>query len=122
VEADQASRMFNDATEWSVNDEIFGRICEIFGSPDIDLFASRLNKKVTRFYSWIPDPDSVGVDAFAYSWRDDLGYAFPPFALIGRVLQKIVQDRAKVILVAPYWPTKSWFTALGAMIVEQPYY
>jgi hypothetical protein len=119
-ELDQASRVFNEAIEWSINDNIFDAICGMFGSPEVDLFASRLNKKVSRFYSWLPDPESEGVDAFTYSWKEGLDYAFPPFALIGVVLQKIVQDRAEVILVAPYWLTKSWFTRLGAMLVEQP--
>jgi hypothetical protein len=120
TEADQASRVFNDAIEWSINDDIFEAVCGLFGQPEVVLFASRLNKKVSRFYSWLPDPESVGVDAFTSSWHGELGYAFPPFALIGAVLQKIAQDRAEVILVVPYWPTKSWFTRLGAMLVEQP--
>lgn len=43
VEADQFSRHFNDKTEWHLKPEIFPRITDILGFPDIDLFALRLN-------------------------------------------------------------------------------
>ena len=47
-------------------------------------------------------------------------YAFPPFSLVGPMLQKVSQDRAEVIVIVPNWPTKAWFSLLISMIVEQP--
>ena len=48
--ADKASREFKNLdTEWSIPDETFENICNIFGQPEIDLFASRLNKKLQKF-------------------------------------------------------------------------
>nr|CAH7752488.1 unnamed protein product [Callosobruchus chinensis] len=52
-------------------------------------------------FSWGPDPDSFGVDAFTLDWSDYYFYAFPPFSLINRVVSKIKTDKATGILIAP---------------------
>ena len=57
--------------------------------PNIDLFASRTNKQLTPFVSYKPDPEAIAVNAFNLSWKPYSFYAFPPFCLISRVLQKI---------------------------------
>ena len=64
----------------------------IFGHCSIYLFASRLNNQLKRYVSWRPDPFSVATDAFLISWKEEQGYAFPPFALLGKCLQKIRQE------------------------------
>ena len=43
--ADRLSRKFIGNIEWSLDDTVFAEICETFGLPDIDLFASRLDRK-----------------------------------------------------------------------------
>ena len=45
IEADEASRVFDDKTEWALRENIFKEIIVEFGKPTIDLFASRLNHK-----------------------------------------------------------------------------
>jgi hypothetical protein len=42
------------------------------------------------------------------------------FRLLGRVMQKIIQDGATIIVVAPYWPTKPWFTMFRKLMVSEP--
>ena len=37
--------------------------------------------------SWKPDPEAEEEDAFTLNWSQLRGYAFPPFALIGRCLR-----------------------------------
>ena len=39
VEADAESKVFNDCTEWMLDPQIFKRITNKFGSPEIDLFS-----------------------------------------------------------------------------------
>ena len=51
VDADRESRTFNDNTEWALNDNIFDYIIALYGKPSIDLFASRINKKVPLLIS-----------------------------------------------------------------------
>ncbi len=76
VEADQESRQFHDKTEWKLDPLVFTLITSQFGSPDIDLFASRLNTQIEKFVSWRPDPDASYVDAFTIDWNPFLFYAF----------------------------------------------
>lgn len=47
-------------------------------------------------------------------------YAFPPFSLMPRVLKKIREDRASVIVVAPFWPGQDWYLEFERMSVEHP--
>ena len=55
--------------------------------PKIDLFASRLNKQLPVFVSYRPDPEAAYVNLFSMEWKIEF-YAFPPFSLIGRIIQK----------------------------------
>ncbi|MEW8548535.1 MAG: reverse transcriptase domain-containing protein [Candidatus Thiodiazotropha sp.] len=119
-EADFESRNFKDNVEWKLNSEIFHIITEIWGQPAVDMFASRLNKQIERFVSWHPDPDCIAVDAFSLNWSNELIYAFPPFSLIGRLVQKLRHDQGEMILVAPVWLTQGWFTAVMELLIDLP--
>ena len=46
VEADQQSQQFNERTKWHLREDVFQQISKIWGAPDIDLFASRLNSQL----------------------------------------------------------------------------
>lgn len=100
--------MFNDNIERMLNRTVFNEITIRFGTPDLDLFASRLN----------PDPGAESVDAFSLNWGGMYIYAFPPFCLINRCLTKIKQDKATGILVVPDWPTQAWFPKILGIIVQ----
>lgn len=54
------------------------------------------------------DPGSMAFDAFTVKWTDFF-YAFPPFALLSKVLRKINADGDRGILVVPHWPAQAWF-------------
>ena len=113
VLADLRSRKFKDHLEWSLNFKIFEEICLWFGTPDVDLFASRNNTKLPRYVSWEPEPDSWRTDAFSFSWNDNmLYYCFPPFSLLPRVINKIQQDQARAIVIAPNWESQPWLPLL----------
>ena len=88
--------------------------------PDVDIFASRINHMVPRFFSWRPDPACEAVNAFNQSWHGVVGYAFPPFNLLGRVINKIVRDQATVMLIFPFWPTQPWFPLIADLLVDLP--
>ena len=38
------SRNFNENVEWKLNESIFNELVSIFGLPEVDTFASKLNK------------------------------------------------------------------------------
>jgi ribonuclease HI len=121
IEADAASRCFKDHLEWKLDTNIFQHICNRWGKPDIDMFASRLNAQLPVYCSWKPDPNCTYVDAFTLNWNTvNHIYFFPPFSLIGRCLQKVRQEKAKGIVIAPLWPTQPWFTRLLELLVDTP--
>ena len=90
----------------------FLSITQLWGKPEIDLFASRLNAQLPYYSSWKPDPGASFKDAFTIPWTDNYFYAFPPFSIILLCLQKIEQEEAEGILVVPNWPTQPWYTKL----------
>ena len=101
--------MFNDNLEWELAPRIFKKLCDVMGTPDVDLFASRINNKCEKYCSRFADPSSTWVDAFSFSWTGLNVYAFPPFSLVQRVLKKALRDKPqKLILVMPDWKTRPW--------------
>ena len=79
----------------------------------MDLFATSRNKKLPTYVSPIPDPQAWAVDALNIPWKNMVVYAFPPTALLPKVVQKLQSQTCRIILIAPGWPTKPWFLAPG---------
>ena len=119
-EADSLSRQFVSNLEWSLDQDVFNRLAAITFLPDIDLFASRLNAKLDQFVSWHPEPGALAIDAFSISWSNQKFYAFPPFSLLTRVLEKILNDVALVLLIAPTWSTQPWYPMLLQLAIARP--
>ncbi len=76
--------------------------------PEVDWFASSLNAQLPRFYAWKSDRAAEGIDAFAFSWSGVIGYIYPPFVLIPRILRKVIEDESLVLLIHPDWPGALW--------------
>ena len=92
-----------------------------WGNPSIDLFATCFNAKLPLYCSLVPDPQAVFEDAFRHPWDDLDLYAFPPFALVGRVIARVQQSlRVAMTLVAPLWPEKEWFADLLLLLTQPP--
>ena len=120
VIADQESRSLLSSAEWMLNKEVFNWLMKVMGQCQLDLFATRLNHQLQHYVSWRPDPFAVATDAFRISWKDQDGYAFPPFAMIGKCLQKIQQEQASLLLIAPTWCTQPWYPVLLDLLVAHP--
>lgn len=52
VLADKESREKRSDSEWKLTSQLFECIIPLWGSPSVDLFASRLNYQLTPFVSW----------------------------------------------------------------------
>ena len=118
--ADKESRTHNVDMEWQLNKTWFNYIVKQFGQPDIDLFASRINKQLDCYVSWRPDPHAKFVDAFSRSWARFYPYIFPPFSVISRILRKVEIERVDVILVFPKWPNQLWYPRLQRLMISDP--
>ena len=102
VIADKLSRLGQTIqTEWSLHPEVFKAICSRWHQPHVDLFATRFNSKLPQFVSLVPDPQAWAVDALSLSWANLDPYAFPPAAILGKVVEKL-QDYPcnRIILTA----------------------
>ena len=107
--------------EWVLNCAVFRTICRLFSPPpEIDLFASVLNFLLPKYCSRSPDVQAWRIDALSFPWTDLRLYAFPPFSLLPRILDKIAQDEADLLLVAPFWPQRPWFPRLLRLLVGLP--
>ena len=56
---------------------------------------------LTKFFSKGPERSAAGFNAFARNLNGLSGYAFLPFALIFKFLEKIVREKADIFLVCP---------------------
>ena len=106
VIADKLSRLGQTIqTEWSLLPEVFQQICRQWHWPQIDLFATRFNHKLPQFVSPVPDSLAVAVDALTLPWDDLDAYAFPPTAILGKVVEKLLDSPCKrLILIGLGWP------------------
>ena len=118
--ADRESRKKNKDCEWMLNGGVFSSLCKTFGKPSMDMFASRLNNQLPKYVAWRPDPTACHVDAFTMSWCNTYSYAFPPFSVMGQVLQKLELEKGKMLVVAPLWTTQAWWSRALTMLVDNP--
>ena len=85
------------------------------------LFAMRFNNKLPLFVSAMPDPLACTVYALSLPWEDLDAYAFPPPAILDKVVEKLQDCPCKsIILIAPRWPNMPWLWDLVAMSSQIP--
>ena len=99
---------------------IYNEICNEYGRPEIDLFASRINAQEPIYCSFKPDPYAKYIDAFSIPWNAGTNYLFPPFSCLGRALRKLRLERGTAIVVLPLWPSQTWFPAALNMATRPP--
>ena len=110
VMADLLSRSNHvQSTEWSLHLQVFKQICLKWFTPHVDLFATRLSHKVPLYVSPVQDQDACDIDALNINWSGLTAYAYPPTALLHRVIQKVRQSNCLIIVIGPGWPGMPWF-------------
>ena len=118
--ADELSRQPPLPGEWRLHPQVVQLIWQRFGEAQIDLFASPETAHCQLFYSLTGG--TLGTDALAISWPRGLRkYAFPPVSLLAQLLCKVREDEEQVLLVAPYWPTRTWFSDLTLLATAPPW-
>ena len=121
VMADLLSRSNQvQSTEWSLHPQLFKQMCQKWFTPHVDLFATHLNHKLPLYVSPVPDPKAWDIDALNMNWTNLMAYAYPPTALLHKVIQKIKQCHCLIIVIAPGWPGMPWFWDLVQLSTEIP--
>ena len=65
--------------------------------------------------------DATAVDALAQSWSGHITYMFPPFALVGRCLQKLHREKVEfVVMIALVWRAQHWCPVFLNALVDLP--
>lgn len=118
--ADHLSRHWIRPTEWTLKPSIVQEIFNRWSTPLIDLFASDQNHQTNVFCSWIPSNQAYAIDAFTIPWENMYAYAFPPICLIPKVLKHMSRFHCKIILIAPQWQRRHWYTDILNLLVACP--
>ncbi len=106
--------------EWRLHPQTLQLIWQRFGLAQVDLFASLETSHCQLFYSLTDG--TLGTDALAHSWLRGLRkYAFPPVSLLAQTLCKVREEEEQILLVAPYWPTRTWFPELMLLVTAPPW-
>ncbi|KAK3870169.1 hypothetical protein Pcinc_024571 [Petrolisthes cinctipes] len=120
VEADAESRIRNIDIEWVLTPFVFNSLCTLLYTPEIDLFASRINAQLPSYISWKPDPYAKYSNTFTIDWSNMYSYAFPHFSIIGRTLKRILEDKATSLAILLLWPTQVWFPMAFELLTAPP--
>ena len=107
-------------SEWTLHPWVVSRLIRVLGPLQVDLFASALNARLPMYCARTQDQAAWRVDAFSIRWTGLRAYAFPPISLIPRILRKIREDEAWVVLIAPWWPKRTWFLDLVDLLAGYP--
>ena len=75
-------------SEWTLHQEVVDQLVHRWPAV-IDLFATALTARLPVYFSPASDPRAAGTDALLQPWDDLQAYAFPPIAIIRRVLLKL---------------------------------
>ena len=83
-ECDDRPSVQVQSTEW--HPQVFKQICQKWFIPHVDLFATHLNHKLPLYVSLVPDRNAWNIDALNLNWTGLTAYAYPPTALLHRVI------------------------------------
>ncbi len=118
--ADFLSRQKLRPGEWMLNRQTVTQIWNLFGEAEVDLFASQESSQCPLWFS-LSFPTTLGIDAFAHPWPNVSLYAFPPVKLIPTVLCRVKVSGARLLLIAPFWPSQTWFSELTPLLYLPPW-
>ena len=107
-------------SEWTLHQEVVDQLVHKWPAV-IDLFATSLTASLPVYFSLASDLRAAGTDALLQSWDDLQAYAFPPIAIIRRVLLKLRSSKnCELTLIAPFWPQRDWFPDLLELLSDVP--
>lgn len=118
--ADFLSRQTPRPGEWRLHPEVVCHLWQTYGRAEVDLFASRESTHCPDWFSLVDDTAPLGLDALAHDWPRTLLYAFPPVPLILPTLLRVFQEGHQLILIAPFWPARTWFPLLRRLCCNLP--
>ena len=119
-QADFGSRNF-ELEDYMLEPGTFAKINKKWGPLSIDRFADEANALLADFSSRWACPGSAGVDAFLSHWGQPVcnNYLFPPVSLLPQVVDKLLADQARGVLIVPRLVTEERWRKLEWVVVEE---
>lgn len=108
--ADDGSKTI-DTDDWQVDEATFQKSNQQFNFT-LDLFASDCNKTYKTFYSNFYCPNTLGIDAFAHSWEEEVAWICPPIKEIIKVVRKLKTSKIAGVLFIPEWKTADYWVEI----------
>ncbi|KAA6371052.1 MAG: hypothetical protein EZS28_033422 [Streblomastix strix] len=106
--------------DYTLNYGIIQMICRTWNyMPQIEIFTAQQNKLFNNYVTM--DLNDLGThfnNAFNYKRSKVKLYIQPLILVLNRVLQKMKQDKAQGIIIAPIQPGQSWFTKLKNLSIK----
>lgn len=118
--ADLLSRWFISHHMWSDCPDITKSIFKLWGTSQMDLFATKDNRKYHQFCSWADHSPGSLTEAFLLLWSEGVLYTFPTILPLPRVLCKVKEYKAHLILSAPAKSHQHWFSQLLNLSTSPP--
>jgi hypothetical protein len=106
--ADKISK-FKDYDDWSIDNQSFTLIEQLWGPHTVDRFASPHNNKLSVFNARFWCRGVSGLDAFCQDWSHDNNYFCPPISLIVQVVKRMAASKAIGTLVVPRWQSSHFW-------------
>ncbi|KAA6390179.1 MAG: hypothetical protein EZS28_014295 [Streblomastix strix] len=87
--------------------------------PEIDLFATRTNKRWQRYYSLLKDRLAIGKKgSFSINWSNQNLLIHPPIEQIPRILKKMKMEPSTALFLMPEW-CKVKYRALFPTVINE---
>ncbi|KAH7823638.1 uncharacterized protein MONOS_14274 [Monocercomonoides exilis] len=109
VEADALSRLEQSRDYEIKNQALQMALSSLRIKPTLDAFDSAKNRKLQR---WCGPGSRLRLDGQSYPRKGKVVQSHPPIPLILRTMRKVLKERAKMILLIPYWKNQIWSKTL----------
>jgi ribonuclease HI len=117
--ADSLSRLARSG-DYSLDQKIFNQgLKHLKAGVNIDLFASKTNKKCRAYVTLQNDAKASARDAFSMEWGAFSPLIHPPIPLLLRCLRKVKEERVRGVMVAPAWCGQPWSHLLNELTIRQ---
>ena len=119
--ADKLSRIESNWAESQLAHQLFRLADTTWGPHSLDAFASATNHQCPRYVSLRLDHKTLYTDFLSHpvSQKENV-WAFPPFALIGKVMRKVEEESLTLTLLIPVWPAQPWWPLLPSLLCDYP--
>lgn len=120
-EADKLSRIESNWAESHLARPLYRLVDRTWGPHSMDAFASATNHQCPRYVSLRLDHNTMYTDFLSHPVNPKENvWAFPPFAMIGRVMRKVEEEGLTLTLLIPIWPAQPWWPLFPALLSDYP--